>query len=100
MGMMGKLQEAKQQAEEARKRLDSVYVSGESGSGAVRVTASASKEIKDIEIADALLEDKEELIDMLVIALNNTLKKAKEVEERELKDAVKDHIPNIPGMGL
>ena len=51
MGMMGKLKEAKQQAEETKERLNSVYVSGQAGSGAIRVTATANKEIKEIELS-------------------------------------------------
>ena len=100
MGMMGKLQEAKKQAEEAKAKLKDIRVEGEAGGGAVRVFATASGEIKDIEMVDGLAEDKEMLSDLLVIAINNALAKGKALEESELKNAMKDSLPDIPGMGL
>jgi DNA-binding YbaB/EbfC family protein len=100
MGMMGKLKDAQKEAEATKERLNSVYVTGDAAGGAIRVTATANKEIKEIEISDALLHDKEELIDTLVVALNSTLTKAGTVQEQEMKSALKDNMPNIPGLGL
>jgi DNA-binding YbaB/EbfC family protein len=100
MGMMGKLQDAQKSAEEAKQRLDNVYVTEDAAGGAVRITATANKEIKDIEISDALLQDKEELTDLLIVALNKTLNKAQEVHDKEMKASVKENMPNIPGLNL
>jgi DNA-binding YbaB/EbfC family protein len=100
MGMMGKLKEAQKSAEETKVRLNSVLVSDTSAGGAVRITATANKEIKEIEISDALLQDKEELIDTLIVALNKTLKKAGEVQEKEMQASVRENMPNIPGLNL
>ena len=100
MGMMGKLKDAQKEAEVTKERLKNVFVSDESAGGAIRVTATANKEIKEIEISDALMQDKEELVDLLILALNKTLKKAEDVHENEMKSALKDNMPNIPGLGL
>ncbi len=95
--MMGKLQEAQQKAEETKKRLDTVYLSEESVGGKVKVTISGNREIKDIQIDDSLKEDPEELSDHLVLALNKAIKKASEMNEREMQAAASGML-NMPGM--
>ena len=97
-GMMQKLTDAKQKVEETQRRLDTVYVDGISNAGAVRVSVTANKEVKSIEIADALLQDKEALEDYLILALNDALEKATKISEAELAAAAKDGLPNIPGL--
>ena len=95
--MMGKLQEAQQKAEETKKRLDTVYLSEESAGGKVKITISGNREIKDITIDDSLMEDAEELSDHLVIAMNKAIKKATEMNEREMQAAASGML-NMPGM--
>lgn len=96
MGMMGKLKEAQQSAEDMKSRLNTVFVTGESPDGLVKVVLTANKEIKDIKLVDDLLADKDELTDMLIIALNRALEKASQVAEEETKAAMKDVLP--PGL--
>ena len=93
---------AKAQAkiEETKTRLNTVYVDGESGNGKVVVTATANREIKNIAIDDELLNDIEELEDYLIIALNDAIKKAGDINETEMAAAAKDGLPNIPGMDM
>ncbi len=96
-GMMAKLQQAKQQIEEAKARLNTILVEGESGNGKVKVVATANREIRSIAIADDLFADKDELEDFLIIALNNALQQAHDVNEREMEAAAKGGMPDIPG---
>ena len=96
MGMMGKLKEAQSQAEEVKKRLDTVYVTERSPDGKINVILTANKELKEVQIDDALMSDKEELTDMLISALNRGLEKASKVAEQETKASMKDVIP--PGL--
>lgn len=98
-GMMGKLKEAQQKIEETKRRLDTVLVDSESGNGKVKVTVTANRAIKNIEISEDLT-DKEEIADYLIIALNEALSKANAINEAELAAAAKDGMPNIPGMDL
>ena len=97
-GMMQKLKDAKQKVEETKIRLNTILVDGESNGGAVKVTVTGNREVKSIEIVDALLQDKEELEDYLVLALNDALTKANKINEAELAAAAKDGMPNIPGL--
>lgn len=96
-GMMAKLQEAQQKIEEAKAKLNTIMVNGESGGGKVKVIATANREIRSISIDDALFNDKDELEDFLIIALNNALEKAHEINETTLSEAASGGMPNIPG---
>jgi len=98
MGMMGKIQEAQKKMEETKKRLDTVLVDEQSPDGLLKVTLTANRQVRSITIDDALLEDKDQLEDYLVLTLNKALDKAGAVSEAELGAVAKEGMPNIPGM--
>ena len=98
MGMMGKLKEAQKKVEETKKRLDTVMVDESSTDGNIKVTITANREIKTIAIDEALLSDKEQLEDYLILTLNKAIDKASKIQEAELGAVAKDGMPNIPGM--
>ncbi|MCB0475411.1 MAG: YbaB/EbfC family nucleoid-associated protein [Flavobacteriaceae bacterium] len=98
--MMGKLKEAQQQIEATKKRLDTVIVDGQSAEGKIKIAVTANREIKSIVIDDSLLDDKEELEDYLILALNKALEKANTLHEAEMAAAAKNGLPNIPGLDM
>jgi nucleoid-associated protein EbfC len=98
MGMMGKLKETQQKIEDTKKRLDTVLVDEKSNDGLLQVTITANRQLRSITIDDALLEDKEQLEDYLVMTINKAIEKATAVNEAELGAVAKDGMPNIPGM--
>lgn len=100
MGMMGKLKETQQKIEETKKRLDSVLIDEQSSDGLLKVTLTANRAVKSIEIDDSLLDDKEQLEDYLVLVMNKAIEKATNVNEAELAAVAKDGMPNIPGMDM
>lgn len=100
MGMMGKLQETQAKIEETKKRLDSVTLQEKSNDGLLKVTITANREIKNVEVSEELLEDKEQLEDYLVLTLNKAIKRATEMNEEELAKVARAGMPNIPGLGL
>ncbi len=100
MGMMGKLKETQQKVEDTKKRLNTVLIDEKSNDGLLSVTLTANRAIKSIEIADELLEDKEQLEDYLVLTLNKAIEKATNINEAELAAVAKEGMPNIPGMDL
>lgn len=100
MGMMGKLQEAQKKMEETKKRLDTVLIDEQSADGLVKITVTANRQIRNISLADELVEDKEQLEDYLVTVLNKALTKAAQIQEAELGAVAKDGMPNIPGLDL
>jgi DNA-binding YbaB/EbfC family protein len=98
MGMMGKFQEAQKKVEETKQRMDTVLIDEQSNDGLLKVTLTANREIRSIIIDDALLDDKEQLEDYLLLTLNKAIKSATAINEAELAAAAAEGMPNIPGM--
>ena len=73
--MVKQLQETQQKVEETKKRLNSVFIDEETP-GKVKVTVTANREIKSIEVDHSILQDAEELEDYLVLTINKALSKA------------------------
>jgi len=100
MGMMGKIKETQAKVEATKKRLDTVYIDEKSSDGLLRITLTANRTIKTIEIDQQLLEDKEQLEDYLILTLNKAIENATKVNETELAAVAKEGMPNIPGLDL
>ena len=98
MGMMGKLKETQAKVAATKERLNTVSLLEKSSDGLLEVTITANREIKELKIADSLLEDKEQLEDYLINILNKAIQKASDVNEAELGAVAKEGMPNIPGM--
>ena len=96
--IIGKLDEAKKNVEEAKKRLDTILIDGEAGNGMVKVTVTGNRVVKKLIIDDEAMQDKEILEDYLILALNKALEEAGKIQEAELKKAATDALPNIPGL--
>ena len=100
MGMMGKLKETQQKVEATKKRLDTVLIDEQSNDGLLKVTLTANRKIKSIEVDESLLQDKEQLEDYLILTLNKAIEKATNVNETELAAVAQEGMPNIPGMDM
>ncbi|MEO9953892.1 YbaB/EbfC family nucleoid-associated protein [Nonlabens sp.] len=100
MGMMGKLKETQAKVEETKKRMETVLIDEQSSDGLLKVTVTASRQIKNVTVDPELLEDKEQLEDYLVMVTNKALAKAEEIYETEVAAVAKDGMPNIPGMDM
>jgi DNA-binding YbaB/EbfC family protein len=98
--MIGKLGELKKSMEAAKARLDTVMVTGTAGNNQVQVTMSANQQVKEIRIAPELLNpgNKEELEELLAVAVNMATVNARNVSETEMKAAGKGLLPDIPGL--
>lgn len=99
-GMMQKLKDAQEKVEATKQRLHTVLIDESAANGKIQVTVTANREVKAIQVDPSLLEDKEELEDYLIIALNKALQRAGEINEQELAVAAKSGMPNIPGMDM
>ena len=98
MGMMGKLRDTQLKLEETKKRLDTVLIDEQSNDGLLKVTITANRTFKSISVDDALLEDKEQLEDYLVLVMNKAIQRASAVNQTELDAVSKMDLPMIPGM--
>src|SRR5690606_39828717 len=85
MGMMGKLKETQEKVEATKKRLDTVTLEEKSADSELKITLTANREIKSIQISEELMKDKDQLEDYLIVTLNKAIKKATEIHEAELR---------------
>jgi DNA-binding YbaB/EbfC family protein len=94
--MMERMQEMQQKTEEAKKRLDSITVTGEAPAGAVVVEMTGNKKVKNVTIHVNMAEtDQEEMEDLLVIAFNKALENAENVFESEMKTVAMGLLPGM-----
>lgn len=100
MGMMSKIKDTQKKVEETKVRLESVLIDEKSSDGLLSVTITANRAIKNIDIDQSLLEDKEQLEDYLVLTINKAIEKATSVHEAEIAAVAKEGMPNIPGLDL
>lgn len=92
--LFGKLKDMQQKVDEVKSQLDTVSVAGESPDGRVKVIATGNREIKSIKIDDDLRrDDPDELEDLLIIAINKTLKKAEDAHNAAVSEATDDLLP-------
>jgi DNA-binding protein YbaB len=92
-----KIEKAKQEVLDTKARLDKVYVEKTSECGTVKVSVTANKQIRNIDIS-GWTGSNEQLAEVLKKTLNAALQEAGEIQEVELKNAFTKHMPNIPGL--
>lgn len=100
MGMMGKIKETQQKVEDTKNRMSTVLIDEKSTDGLISITVTADRQIKKIDIADELLEDKDQLEDYLILNLNKVLNRAAGIYDQEIAAVAKEGMPNIPGMDM
>ncbi len=93
--MLGDLQKKQ---DELKAKLSTVEIKESLNDGAITVTANAAREIINIELDDSKIDmtDKAEVEDLVLIAVNNALKKAAEKEAAMSQNLISDMLP--PGM--
>lgn len=98
--MFDKLTQAQQQIQEIKKRLDEVIVTGQACGGMVKFTATANKEFKELSIHPSFLQNagKEELEEVLIVAINKTMEEADRVSQSELEQATRGMMGGLGGL--
>jgi DNA-binding protein YbaB len=99
--MFDKLFEAKQKAEDLKKRLDGITVSGSAEGGKISVTATANKVVQSVSIDEDFLKsaDKEELEELLIVAINKALEQAENIHQSEMAALSRDMLGGMGGLG-
>lgn len=95
--MMGKLQEAQKKMEDVKRKLDAITVTGEAQG--VKVSLNANKVVTNIDIPQMILDDgdKDQIEDLLILALNKGLENAENVAQAEGASVMSGILPKIPG---
>jgi DNA-binding YbaB/EbfC family protein len=95
--MFDKLLQAQQKAAEVKKRLDGISVTGEAEGGKIKITATGNKYITAIEIHPDLLQlsAKDELEELLTIAVNKAIEQAENISQSEMQVATRDMLGGL-----
>lgn len=81
--LMAQAQRVQKDLERANTEIENTIFDGVSG--AVKVTVSGKNEVKSVSITDeSILSDKEMLEDMILIAVNDALKKISKMKEEKM----------------
>jgi DNA-binding YbaB/EbfC family protein len=84
-GMMKQAQQMQQNMQRAQAELATVEVEGQAGSGMVKVTMTCAHEVHRVSLDDSLLaDDKEMLEDLIVLALNDAMKKVEATTQQRM----------------
>ena len=96
--LFSKLGGLKAKMDEVKGTLDALRITGEAGSGEVKVTVTGNRKICSIQIEPHLVfpEKKEQVEELLETALNRALDAAEKKAEEEMKAAGKDLLPGFP----
>ncbi|MEY2620812.1 MAG: hypothetical protein RIT26_632 [Pseudomonadota bacterium] len=96
-GLMKQAQAMQDNLKKAQEELAQLEVTGESGSGLVKITTTCKHEARRVSIDASLLsDDKDMLEDLLVAALNDAHRKAEALSEEKL-GRLTAGMPGLPG---
>lgn len=98
--MFDKLMQAQKMADDVKKRLDGITVTGSAESGKITVTANCNKVVQAVTIDEAFLKeaDKEQLEELLVIAINKTMEQAENVSRSEMAAMTQNMLGGLGGL--
>ncbi len=100
--LMKQAQEMQAKMAEAQERMTAIEAEGSAGAGMVRAVASAQGELKSLRVDPSLLDgshEKEVLEDLIVAAVNDAARKAREAGQAEMAK-VTEGLSLPPGMKL
>ncbi|MBI3223285.1 MAG: YbaB/EbfC family nucleoid-associated protein [Nitrosomonadales bacterium] len=97
-GLMKQAQQMQANMQKAQAELATVEVEGQAGSGMVKVVMTCAHEVRRVSLDDSVMsDDKEMLEDLIVLALNDAMKKVAATTEQRMS-AFSAGLP--PGMKL
>jgi len=84
-GLMKQAQAMQENLKKAQAELATIEVSGQAGSGLVKVQMTCKYDVKRVEIdASLMVDDKEMLEDLVAAALNDAVRQAEATSEQKL----------------
>lgn len=84
-GLMKQAQQMQQNMQKAKAELATIEVEGQAGSGMVKVVMTCAHEVRRVSLDDSILtDDKEMLEDLIVLALNDAVKKAEAISQQHM----------------
>ena len=99
--MLKQAQEVQNQLKNVQNELEDLQISGESGSGLVKVTINGKMELLDLNLQDEILkEEKEFMEDLIISAVNKAICKAQKESQNRMDSVTGGMLGNmkIPGL--
>ena len=94
--ILSKLTEMKSMADSSKQKLDQMTVEGESGGGLIRITLTGNREVRSVQInSDLNLMNKEDLEDLLTVALKRAMEAAEQLNQQETMSAARNLFPGM-----
>jgi DNA-binding YbaB/EbfC family protein len=94
--MLSKLSEMKSIADSSKQKLGQITVEGESGGGLIRIALSGNREVRSVQINAELNQmNKEDLEDLLTVALKRAMEAAEQLNQQETMAAAKNLFPGM-----
>lgn len=86
--LLSRLSDLKREAESSKSKLDGIILSEEAGGGLVRISMNGNRKLQSLEInGDLKSIDKEDLEDLISVALTRVLDKVNEINEKEVMNS-------------
>jgi DNA-binding YbaB/EbfC family protein len=98
-GMMKQAQQMQQNMQKAQAELATVDVEGQAGSGMVKVTMTCGHVVRRVSLDDSVIDDREMLEDLIVLAINDALKQVDSTTQQRMS-AFTSGMGLPPGMKL
>jgi len=96
-GLMKQAQAMQENLKKAQEELAFIEVTGEAGSGLVKILMTCKHEVKRVSIdASLMTDDKEMLEDLIAAAFNDAARKAEETSEAKM-GKLTGGMPELPG---
>jgi DNA-binding YbaB/EbfC family protein len=94
--MFGKMEAMKRMAEESKSRLDAIIVEGEAGNGLIVVELTGNRSVRSVKInGDHTIMEKDDLEDLITVALQRAVDKANAINEQEVMSSAKHLFPGM-----
>ncbi len=98
-GIMKQAQKVQENMRRAQDALAQMEVEGQAAGGALKILSSCTHEVRRVSIDDSLLQDREMLEDLLLVALNDLQRKIEETSQQQMS-GVTGGLGLPPGMKL
>lgn len=98
--IMQQAQKMQEDMQSAKKELEAVEVTGESGGGMVSILMTGTREVRKVFIDDTLVgDDKEMLEDLVAAAINDAVHKVSKIKKEKMSD-ITSGMPLPPGFQM
>jgi nucleoid-associated protein EbfC len=102
-GMMGKIQKMQEDMDKAREELENETVTASAGGGAVTVVVNGHQRVQSITLNPEMIDTsdeewREDLQDLLVLAVNQAVEDSQTMAAERMED-IYGGMGNIPGLG-